>query len=139
MELLVGLACVALVLVPLMLFQAMVLRFACQICGVEQPDYIWAIAILIINGIVTTIIQVAIFWVYTGGNFAAAQHNPNMTVVPNLIAFPVTLITSMGIYSSMLSTTLGRAFLILLVNFAVYMLLCCVPFLVMGGVGFVGK
>lgn len=134
MELLIGLACAALILIPLMLLQAMVLRFACTLCGVEPPDYVPAIVILIIGGVVSVLINVAIIMVFIGGRIGG-QVTAQELGVPILIAMPVSFVVTAGIYSMMLGTTLGKAFLILIMNHVLYFLLCGLPSMILKGVG----
>jgi hypothetical protein len=125
MFVLLGLCCAGggIFLLVILFVRAFILRWACKIVGVREPDYGQAMLIVFVTVLVNGLINTGLNYVVTGGmpkNTQPTQltfDDVRPQLLMYLIELPLNLVLSAGIISSMLENVgFGKGFLIALLE-----------------------
>lgn len=126
---LAAMCCVFVVIIPIALaIGATILRAACSFVGVRQPDFMKAMGIVLLVGIVTSIVNFTIqvgMGVLLGASFAARGPGPApealkaVQLISTFVCLPVDALITGALYVPLLETTFGKGLLVWLMQFLI--------------------
>jgi hypothetical protein len=129
---LVGMVLVGLVV---LLVSAIVLRLACKICGVTVPSFLKAIGVSFLVMIAWFIVNVVVGLVIRVGAHAAGIGPHGASLVAGLISLVVAALIATVLYIPLLGTSFGKALLVCLVQFGIFLVLAVIVAVVITVIG----
>ena len=118
-----SLVVMVLVALVLLLVSAIVLRLACKICGVTVPSFLKAVGVCLVVGIASIIVNLIIKLIIGLGAHATGIGPHGAQLVAGLISIAVGALIATVLYIPLLGTSFGKAFLVWLVQFGIFLVL----------------